>query len=190
MKRTLQHPETGATWMIQLDDDEILTIVAGEQTTVIDDAFAERNLPPNILFTELVGEQLASGYREVLPDDLLAQVEQAHDVELRGRLRRFYAEHEYKTYQGKRCKALDCTVDFVSNATLGEFYQEFWDEQRQQAIELIPISSKTNADGYEDEQQWIGVDPSQADGPVYELFTSGAYEQAYASLDAFLADLE
>jgi len=190
MKRTLKHPETGATWTIELDDDETLIITAGAETTVIDDAFAERSMPPNILFTELVGEQLASGYVEVLPDDLLAQIEEAHDVELSGRLRRFYVEHEYKRYQGKRCKGLDCTVDFVSNATLGEFYEEFYDEQREEMIELLPISSKTNADGYEDEQQWIGVDPAQADGPVYELFTSNAYEQAYPSLDAFLADLE
>jgi hypothetical protein len=190
MKRTLKHPETGATWNILLDDDEVLTIVAGDETKVIDDAFAEHDLPPNILFTELVEEQLASGYVEVLPDDLLAQIEAAHEVELSGRLRRFYAEHEYKAYQGKRCKGLDCTVDFVSDATLGEFYEEFWDEQREQMIALVPISSKTNADGEEDEQQWIGVDPSQGDGPVYELFTSNAYEQVYPSLDAFLADLE
>ena len=189
MKRTLKHPDTGATWTIELDD-ETLVITADAQTTVIDDAFAERSVPPNILFTELVGEQLASGYLEVLPDDLLAQIEAAHSVELSGRLRRFYTQHEYKRYQGKRCKALDCTVDFVSNATLGEFYQEFWDEEREEMIELLPISSKTDADGYEDEQQWIGVDPSQSDGPIYALFTSNAYEQAYASLDAFLADLE
>lgn len=188
MKRTLRQPETGATWEIQLDDD-LLILSEGDETAVIDDAFAEHGVPPNILFSELVGEKLASGYVLVLPDDLLAQVEAAHEVELRGRLRRFYAEHEYEQYQGKTCKQLGCTVDFVSEVTLGEFYEEFWDSEREAMIQLLPISSKTNADGYEDEQQWIGVDPMQADGPVYELFTSNAYELAYPSLDAFLADL-
>ena len=189
MKRTLEHPETKATWTIELDDD-VLVIVADDETTVIADAFAERGMPANILFTELVHGQLGEGWVEVLPKDLLAQVEAAHDVQLQGRLRRFYAEHEYERYQGKRCKGLDCTVDFVSNATLGDFYEQFWDAENEAMIDLLPISSKTNADGYEDEQQWIGVDPREPDGPVYELFSSNAYAQAYPSLDAFLADLE
>jgi hypothetical protein len=187
MKRTLTHPELGS-WQIQLDDD-LLTIRDGDAIETIDDAFAEHGKPADILLSELVGEKLAEGWVEVLPDDLLQQIEQAHELELHGRLRRFYAELEYKRHQGKTCKQLECTVDFVSNATLGQFYEEFWDAEREQMIQLLPISSKTNADGYEDEQQWIGVDPTEPDGPVYALFTSNAYELAYPSLDAFLADL-
>ncbi len=194
MKKLFQNARADIFWEIELDEDERILITTGPrgaagETTIIEDAFGERQMPADVLFDTLIDE-LDGDFEEVMPDDLLEQVERGHDVELRGRLRAFYANHEYKEHQGKLCGALDCRVDFTANAALGVFYEEFWDGEK--AVQLIPISSKLVGEDHdeEDEQAWIGVDPSLADGPVYELFTSSTYEKAYDSLDAFLADLE
>lgn len=188
MKRTLVHPESNERVELRCGDDEV-TVVRGEQLEVID-AWSEHSMPPEVLFDQLEGELLADGFELVLPDDLLEQIEEAQEVTLTGRLRAFYADRAYKPLEGKRCKGLGCQVSFVSNYTIGYFDQEFWDREAETMIQLLCLSSKTNDDGYEDEQQWIGVDPREGDGPVYALYTSNAYEVAYPSLDAFLADLE
>jgi hypothetical protein len=195
MLRRYRNEETGELCVIELDfEEDTITITRGEgddaRVETIDDADESHEMPADALFEQLCDE-LSASHTEILPDDLLELVEQGHEVTLRGRLRRFYADHEYKQAQGKICAGLDCRVNFVASPVLGTFYEEFHDPQSGETVELIPISSKGVGEdyGYEDEQQWIGVDPSLEDGPVYELFTSGAYTEAYPNLDAFLADL-
>ena len=210
MKKTFANPTTGAFWSIALDD-ETITITHGAggtagETELIEDAFEARGVPPEALFEELIAE-LDGSYQLVLPGDLLEQVEAAHEVTLSGRLRAFYERHEYRAHQGKLCRGLECRVDFASSAVLGAFHQEYRDRAGRR-LQLIPISSKwvgrsgaaqrrgrsggaaaTSKDWYEEEQQWIGVDATLGDGPVYALYTSGEHEVAYEGLDAFLADL-
>lgn len=194
MVRYFEDRVGGRFFRVELFDD-VLVIhrgaigTEGEQE-LIDDSFASHGLPADVLFEQLAPEE--EGFAAVLVDDLLRHVEQGHGVTLAGRLRAFYEGREYKQHQGKRCRALDCVVDFGAAAVQGNFYQEYYDRAAQQHVTLMPISSKWVGEdyGYEDEQQWIGVDPSLEDGPVYALYTSGEYEEAYAQLDAFLADLE
>lgn len=194
MLRTFRHRTSGALWKIHVEDDTITITRAGagqpEETEVIQDSFGERGLPPDVLFNELIGE-LDPEYEEVMPENLLELVEEGHGVALSGRLRAFYADREYVRYQGMRSATLDCRVNFIADVVLGNFYEEFYDAAAGRNINLLPISSKLVGDDYdyEDEQQWIGVDPSLPDGPVYALYTSNAYEHAFDNLDAFLADL-
>jgi len=187
MKRTFCHPETQSTAVLLAGDDDFTLDVDGRVECV--DTWSAAGVPPSVYLAERAAALVGAGYAEVWPDDLLAQMEAQHGHALTGRLRAFYADGAWKRYEGKRCGALDCTVSFISQYSLGDFGHEFWDAQAREMIALWPLSSITNARGYEDEQQWIGADPRRPDGPVYHLFTSNAYEVLYPSLDAFLADL-
>lgn len=187
MKRTLRHPQTGSTVELEAIDD-VLAITTDGDLAVIE-AFAERQMPADILFQVIAGERLAEGYVVVLPDDLLEQVEREQGVQLSGRLRSFYETGEWKAYEGKKSATLGCTVSFVSTYSIGPFGQEFWDAAHGEMFDMVCLCSRTNERGYEEEQAWIGADPRLADGPVYSLYTSNAYEESFASLDAFLADL-
>lgn len=195
MKRCFEDAKAEAFARFELED-ETLRVTRGAlgtagETTTIEDAYAERGVPPDVLLDALVAE-LPETFEEVMFDDLLEQVERGHGVTLAGRLREFYTRHQYKRYQGMRCRGLDCRVSFVAAAAQGRFHQEYYDRAAGRAIQLVPVSSKLVGKDYryEDEQQWIGVDPRQSDGPVYALYTSGSFERAYDNLDAFLADLE
>ena len=196
MNRKFEDTENNRFYTIELDfDADSLTITSGElgsegETEFIEDAFASHDMPAEILMDLLI-YQLDPSFEEVLPDDLLELVEENHEVELSGRLRRFYGEQEYKRYQDMICAGLDCRVNFIANAVLGVFIEEFYDTEKEEFVELIPISSMAVGEFYNEveEQSWIGVDPALEDGPVYQLFTSNAFEVAYANLDAFLEDL-
>lgn len=195
MKREYEDPTTGRRMSIEYCfDDDILTVTRmdGEEVEVevYDDTFESHQMPGEIVFEMLVNER-DPAFVEVLPKNLLELVEENHEVTLQGRLRKFYEDREYEKYQGWICQGLDCKVNFVAQAVTGLFYEEFVDEESGDFVELMPISSKGVGQDYdyEDEQQWIGVDAGQGNGPVYELFTSNAYSQAYPSLDAFLEDL-
>ena len=156
---------------------------------VIDDAFEQFGMPPDVAFEDMSPPD--DDFEPVMVDDLLDHVQEGHDVQLTGRLRLFYTNHEYKKYQGWLCREFDCLVDFDSPEVQGNFYQEYYDPAQSADVQLIPISSKWCGEdfAYKDEQQWIGVDPSLPDGPIYALYTSGDFEEAYPNLDAFLADL-
>ena len=89
------------------------------------------------------------------------------------------------------CDSLDCRVNSVANVVIGPFLEDFYDEESEEALDIIPISSVLSGEDYDelDEQCWIGVDAALGDGPIYQLFTSNAYEEVYPNLDAFLIDL-
>ncbi len=176
-------------------DDDSVTVTRGtgdtvEETEVFDDPYESHSMPGDALFEILVA-QVEPPFEEVLPDDLLEIIEESHEITLTGRLRTFYADHEYKQYQGFIAQQLDCKVNFVADAVIGIFYEEFHDPDADEWRELIPISSVGVGEdyGYEDEQHWLGVDPALPDGPVFHLYTSNGFEVAYPTLDAFLADL-
>jgi hypothetical protein len=181
-------------WTIELPDDEAPIVIRsgtrgtpGEETYVTD-SWEAHGVPPSVLFDDLVLKKRREGFAEVLPPDLLARIEGCHRVSLRGRLRAFYETRAYESLQGKTCRKLGCAVDLASRAVQGSFHQKYVDRNTHAEVKLVPIASKI-IDGREDEQQWIGMNPALEDGPVYELFTSGDYELAYPSLDAFLGDL-
>lgn len=195
MKRDFQDPTTGRRLTIEYsDDDDSVTVThtAGDEVEVevFDDPFESHQMPGDVLFEMLV-EERDPGFEEMMPENLLEMVEENHEVTLKGRLRRFYEEGEYKKYQGWICQELDCKVNFAAQAVIGLFYEEFYDRELGDYVDRMPISSKGVGEDYdyEDEQQWIGVDPNLEDGPVFELFTSNAFEEAYPNLDAFLEDL-
>lgn len=196
MIRKFEDRENNRFYTIELDfDADSIAITRGElgspgETELIEDAFATRNMPAEHLFDALVAD-LDWTFEEILPDNLLEIVEKNHEVELKGRLRKFYEDQEYKQYQDMICDGLECRVNFVANVVMGIFIEEFYDGEKEEFIDLMPISSVAVGEDYdeEDEQQWIGVDPSLEDGPVYSLYTSNAYEVAYPNLDAFLDDL-
>jgi hypothetical protein len=196
MIRRFVDPSTNRFCILEYDfDADIVTVTRGtndveESFEIFDDPYSSHSMPGDALFESLVGS-IDPEFVEVLPDNLLDLVEENHEVSLTGRLRDFYEKGEYKQYQGFICQGLDCRVNFVADAVIGLFYEEFYDSDTDAFIELMPISSVGIGEeyGYEDEQHWIGVDPSLPDGPVYELFTSNAFEVAYPNLDAFLADL-
>ena len=188
-----ENTATNSFWSAELVDVE-LTIRAGSigtdgEAEVIEDSFEVADMPPLALIERRI-LQLPHGYREVLPEELRALVEEGHGIQLRGRLRRFYDQHEYKQHQGKRCAGLECRVHFASPEVQGEFSERYYDPRQKVNVHLIPIASKVSESGGRDEQQWIGVNAALADGPVYALYTSGAFEEAYPNLDAFLAELE
>jgi hypothetical protein len=187
----MRNPDSGEWWRATVEDDTILVEVGeGEETTSTTeiDAWEEFSMPAINVLDELAVEQSRLGFELAPIDNVLALIESGHEVTLSGRLRAFFETDEYRDYDGKFCQSLECTVDFTADSVLGDFYDEFYDSETEQWRELIPISAKV-VDGLEDEQAWIGVDPEMADGPVYELFTSNAFQEAYGSLDDFLADL-
>jgi hypothetical protein len=188
MKRTLRHPQTGSTVELEALDDVLLITTDGDMQVI--EAFAERQMPADILFQVIEHERRAEGFVVVLPDDLLDQVQGQQGVKLSGRLRAFYETGEWKAHEGKKSNTLGCTVSFVSTYSIGSFGEEFWDAANSEMVDMLCLCSRTNERGYEDEQSWIGADPRLADGPVYALYTSNAYEELFPSLDAFLADLE
>jgi hypothetical protein len=196
MRRRFVNKAERTFWQVEIEiDDQAVVVKFGDEGTPgteqrVPDTYEAAGLPAVMFVDQLIGA-LPAGYEEVIPDDLLALVERAQDVKLTGRLRAFYENHEYKQHQGKYCKGLDCKVDFIADVVQLPFTHEFYDRKAKQNIQLIAISSKLVGKEYKspDEQQWIGVDPAQGDGPVYALFTSNAYEHAYDTLDAFLADL-
>lgn len=185
MQRTFEDPD-GQRCVITCDE-EVIVETAGQ--VVIHDAWEEHQVPPEVLFERLVAAQLAAGFTEVLPDDLLTRMQTLHGLSLSGRAQAFYASQGWKAYEGKRSAGLARTVSFISQYSIGPFGHEFWDAEAQRMIALWPLCSLSKDNGYEDEQHWLGLDPRLPDGPVYHLYTSNAYEEAFASLDAFLADL-
>jgi hypothetical protein len=187
----MRDPDSDAWWRATAEDGMVLVEIGeGEETTSTTevDAWGEYSMPADIVLDELVLEQARAGFEFAPLEDVLAMVEAGHEVELTGRLRAFFETDEYRAHDGKYCERLGCTVDFTADSVLGNFYEEFYDTEAEVWRELIPISAKV-VDDLEDEQAWIGVDPQLADGPVFELFTSNAFQEAYPNLDAFLADL-
>jgi len=116
------------------------------------------------------------------PLKLLKKIETAHGVKLTGRLREFYESGEVMKYQNKYNKEFECNVDFFSKYALeaDEEYEE----------NLIPIAGKIDENGIEEEQAWIGVNLDKKDTPVYALYTSCEYEDAFKNFDEFLQDFE
>lgn len=185
MRRVLRKGDQTLT--LENEDDELrVAHPDGEAETI--DAFAERGMPADILLAQMEAEYLADGWSIVLPDDLLAQVEAAQDVQLTGRLRAFYESGEWKSYEGRTSQSLGCEVSFVSPYSIDMFLEEFYDADADAMLTMVCMCSRTS-DGYTEEQAWIGADPREGDGPIYSLFTSNAYEEAFPDLDAFLADL-
>lgn len=192
MIRYFENKTENIFWKIEIDYD-IIIIHSGEIGTegdlsITEDAYTELEMPTEVLFDSMVTEtRNTKGFEEVLVDNLLEHIEKGHDIKLKGRLKKFYDDAEYKQYQGKTCPPLKCKVDFASAGVQGYFDEEYYNDDDNQ-LELIPIASKIFGD-YEDEQQWIGIDPNLEDTPVYGLYTSGDYEVVYDNIDAFLADL-
>lgn len=193
MVRYFENSIKGTFFRIELDDDIIFVRTGriGDEgdEEIIDDPFEQFGMPADIVFEEM--QPPDDDFEPVMVDNLIDYVQRGHDVELTGRLREFYTNHEYKRYQGWLCREFDCVVDFDSPEVQGNFFQDYYDSAKRADRKLIPISSKWTGEdfGYKDEQQWIGVDPSLPDGPVFALYTSGEFDEAYPNLDAFLADL-
>jgi len=152
------------------------------------DTYETLGTPAEYALDELANPLVEEGYEYAPIPGIEAIIEEAHDARLPEPVRRFFAEGTYWAYQGKHCAGLDCEVDFTTDAVLGNYYQEHWDSERDAAREFIPISGRLY-DGIPDEQQWVGVDPEESEPRVYALYTSGEFEVAYESFDAFLADL-
>ena len=195
MIREFQDPTTGRRLTIEYnEDDDTVTVTRADgdevEVEVFDDPAESHQMLAYVLYLTLARER-DPAFEEIPPENLLEVVEENHEVTLEGRLRRFYEEEEYKSYQGWICQELDCKVNFTAQAVIGLFYEEFYDRKLGEFVDRMPISSMGVGEDYdyEDEQQWIGVDPNLEDGPVYQLFTSNAFEEAYPDLDAFLADL-
>lgn len=193
MKRRFENTTSQRFWELHVTSDGPLYITAGplgEPGTTDEHDLDDAPGPPSVVLSELL-QSLPEGYEEVILGGLLEEVETAHGVTLSGRLRDFYTNEEYRKHQRKTCPEYDCQVDFLAPVVQFEFDQEYYDRQARRHIQLIPIASKWTgaAYGYEDEQQWFGVDPTLPDGPVYSLYTSGEYAIAYPNIDAFLASL-
>jgi len=191
MIRYLRHSE-GRYWLAKVIDDtvEVRYGADGEEPTIdMVDTWAELGQPPECCLDELAEPMLESGYHFHSIPDVHLVIEAAHGVVLPQRFRRFYSSEEYLLHQFKHLKGLGCDVDFVADSVLGNYMQEHWDAERGESRSFIPISARVY-DGYEDEQQWIGIDPKESPTVVYALYTSGAFEVAYESLDALLNDLE
>jgi len=144
--------------------------------------------PPEYALDELANPLVEQGYEYAPIPGIEAIIEEAHAVTLPAPVRAFFADGTYWKYQDKRCGELACEVDFTTDAVLGNYYQEHWDEERGESREFVPISGRLY-DGLPDEQQWIGIDPEEEEPRVYVLYTSGEFEVAYESFDAFVADL-
>lgn len=152
------------------------------------DTYETLGTPPEYALDELANPRVEQGYEYAPIPGIETVIEEAHDVTLPEPVRRFFAEGTYWGYQDKRCEQLDCGVDFTTDAVLGNYYEEHWDGERGEARTFVPISGRLH-DGIPDEQQWIGIDPTESSPRVYALYTSGEFEVAYESLDEFLADL-
>jgi len=193
MQRRFENYDRQLFWELHVDDDETVTVTVGPIGSEGELEVIDRDAspgPPQFLLAEIIGS-FPPGTVEILPDDLLERVQAAHKVTLTGRIRDFYANHEYKQYQGRLCPVLDSSVDFVATCVQYAFDQEYYDSKARKPVLLLPLTSKRLGPDFdkEDEQQWIGHDPSLSDGPIYSLFTSGEYEIFFPNLDAFLASL-
>ncbi len=190
MIRYLTHPD-GLFWRAQAIDDavEIRHGSIGEPGTVLlVDTYEELGTPPEYSLDDMAGDMYDADYVDAPIPDVHLEIEKAHDVTLPPVVRDFYANRTYLDVQFKRCQSLGCEVDFVSDAVLGLYSQVHYDAEREADRTFVPISARIY-DGYEDEQQWIGIDPADETTIVYALYTSGDFDVAYPTFDAFLADL-
>ena len=190
MIRYMVHPD-GIFWRAHADDG-LLLIYTGkigdlaEPTPV--DTWEEKKTPPEDCLDDYAQQMLAEGFTFAPIPDVHIEIEKAHGVTLPEPVRTFYATNAYFPYQNFYSQSLECEVDFVSDAVLGNYFEEHYDGEREEHRTFVPISAKI-FDGYEDEQPWIGIDPEEDNGPIYALYTSGEFDQAFDNLDAFLADL-
>lgn len=179
----------GNFWKATVFDDIIEirqgTIGTDGEFEVVD-PWETLSTPPEYALDELAMPLFDEGYRPAPIPLIETVIEQAHGITLPEPVRSFFADQAYWTYQGWHCKKLNCGVDFTTDAVLGNYHQEHWDSDRGETRIFVPISGRLY-NGAPDEQQWIGIDPD--DVQVYALYTSGDFDPAYESFDAFLADL-
>jgi predicted DNA-binding WGR domain protein len=146
MIRYFENKTENMFWKIELspEDSDMLVIRSGKLGTegdlsVIADVSLEREMPADVLFDKMVKEtRTKKGFAEVLVDNLLEHIERGHNIKLRGRLKRFYDDAEYKQYQGKTCPVFECEVDFASAYAQGYFDQEYYNREDAR-MQLIPI---------------------------------------------------
>jgi hypothetical protein len=190
MRSYLEHKEKKLFCEFVYDrDEDRLSVRSGLQgaegnTEVIgyDEAMKLCGAPPGLAFDSLAEMMISLGYVKIVdPADLLRQVEGAQEVTLKGRIREFYESGEVLKYQNRHSREFDCRVNFDSRYAKLTCMQTW-------SVKLIPVAGQVDEKGYEDEQRWIGINPEEANSPVYELFTSSRFEEVFPDLDAFLAD--
>lgn len=184
--------DDGHFWKASVLDDIVVVEHGkiGEEPEVdVVETWEEFQTPPEYSLDRIAEPMLENGYRFAPIPELVQVIEKAHGAKLPPAIHAFFGDNTYWTYQGYRCAGLGCEVDFVTDAVLGNYYEEHYDRDLEAHRSFLPISGRMH-DGVPDEQQWIGIDPEETDNPkVYALYTSGEFDIAYESFDAFLADL-
>jgi predicted DNA-binding WGR domain protein len=189
MKTYLENSTENTFYQLKYDgENDCLIIISGEIGTKgkrkkmeAEDVEDQYGSPPEWAFDELIDEKIKEGFIKVLqPMDLLKQIESINEIKIKGRLRDFYETGEILIYNNKYHKEFECYINFDSR-----YSKSYSDEEYDK--EVIIIAGKVSEDGYEDEQNWIGINIMENDITVYDLFTSGEYDLSYDSFDEFLA---
>lgn len=184
--------DDGHFWKARVLDDIVVIEhgkIGDEPETDVVDTWDEFQQPPEYSLDDLAAPMFEKGFRFAPIPGVAELIEEAHGAQLPPQVRAFFADGTYWNYQDYRCADLGCEVDFLTDAVLGSYHQEHYDSERETERTFVPISGRMY-DGIPDEQQWIGVDPEEAENPkVYALYTSGEFEVAYDSFEGFLDDL-
>lgn len=190
MIRFLVHP-SGSTLRAHCEDECVVlveTSASGEASSTEVNTYAEHQSPPEYTIDALVAPYAERGFVPAPIPDLHLAIEAAFGVTLPAPVRAFFAEGRHLEFQGKRSETLDCELNFTADSVLGNYDQEHWDRAAECERHFIPISARM-IDGSEDEQSWVGIDPKESTGAVYALYTSGSFEPAFDTFDAFLKSL-
>jgi hypothetical protein len=184
--------DEGLFWKASVVDDIVLVEhgrVGEEPEVSVIDTWDEFQTPPGYSLDRIAEPIFERGFRNAPIPNVAEVIEKAHNAKLPPAIRAFYDQGTYWKYQGGTCAGLKCEVDFVTDDVLGNYDQEHYDNELGAHRSFLPISGCIY-DNEPDEQQWIGVDPAESENPkVYSLFTSGEFELAFESFEAFLADI-
>jgi len=184
--------DEGLFWKASVLDDIVVVEhgeLGGEPEVSVIDTWDEFQTPPQYALDRIAGPIIDAGFRSAPIPNVAELIENAHNAKLPPVIRAFYEQATYWKYQGGTCAKLKCEVDFVTDDVLGNYDQEHYDRERGAHRSFLPISGRIY-DNEPDEQQWIGVDPDEPQNPkIYALYTTGEFELAFESFEAFLADI-
>lgn len=186
MKSYLENKETEQFWEIEYDDVIIIRSgrIGTEGDFVIlgdDDTIEICGVPADdYAFMVLIVEKQKEGYTKILNGlDLLKQIETTYNVKLKGDILEFYTSGEVLNYQNKHHNDFGCKINFDGVCTKIDIDQEY-------AINIIPIAGLVSADGYDDEQAWIGINLDEEHTKIHELFTSNHYTESFLNIEEFV----